>query len=207
MKEILSKLKEFFRENPLTIVYMIIPVLLFVIIAYNCGKAVKVKESAVSVVAERIEATSNELKSIEEKIELDKNIINEVNDYKANKEDKEAELSELDTTLENRKGEIADLDRQISEKNSELNTLKAIITKTGEEPKVLPAGQFTVGYDLPQGRYDVTGSSNFVVRTPSGNLKVNTILGGRYGNENYVCNLNIGDTLDLHSKCTFTPIK
>lgn len=94
---------------------------------------------------------------------------------------------------------------QVEEKQAELERLTARVNRERIKPVRLPAGQFIVGRDIRPGRYQVSGDSNFVVRGPDGDLKVNTILGSN-GNESYVCDLQEGDSIQAESSVTFQPL-
>ena len=104
--------------------------------------------------------------------------------------------------------ELEQLKNEVAAKSTELEQLKTGIVQAQEAPKHLPAGYFTVGTDIPAGRYSVSGKSNFFLYSAGGDLKVNTILGGgRWGEESYVCYLNDGDIIKANSACTYTPVK
>lgn len=183
-------------------------VVLVGIISYSVGNSAKVSEMAISNTMNQIEEKSGELKTLDEKINSQKGIVSEIEEYKSTKEAKTSEIANLDNEIQDKNNTIASLDASISAKSSELDSLKNAIQRTGEEPKTLPAGEFTVGADLPEGRYQVSGSSNFVVYSSSGGLKVNTILGNsRVGSGDYVCTLSSGNTMRLSARTTFTPIK
>lgn len=88
---------------------------------------------------------------------------------------------------------------------SQADAMKKSLTQNGK-PITLPAGKFVVGKDIPSGRYNVTGTSNFMV---DGSTDVNTILKGpdcTIGVSEYVCTLSDGDSIDAHGSDTFTPV-
>lgn len=127
-------------------------------------------------------------------------VILQAKDYKENKVAKDGEIAEKTATIEQ-------LDAQISQKQGELDTLTGNVVKAKSAPKVLSAGEFVGGTDIPAGRYNVSGSSNFVVWSSTGSLKVNTILGNSsVGSGDYVCTLSSGDRIKCSAKTTFTPI-
>lgn len=153
-------------------------------------------------------AKNEEYVKLTDDVKRQQDLLNELKDYKNNKESKTAEITQLDNDIASKSSKISSLDNDIATKSAELDRLKNVIQLTGEAPKVLPAGHYTVGSDIQPGRYTVTGKSNFVVYSSHGSLKVNTILGGgNWGEESYTCTLENGDTLELSSKDTFTPIK
>ena len=218
-KDFIEKLKQFSAPE---IIGIFVAIFLIGSCAYMAGQNSKVDKLAVETVSQRkiesdseLQSKKTELADINGQIEQVKgelssqqDVLNEFNDYKANKEAKEGEIVQLDNDIQAKSNGVAKLAAEIQEKSSELDQLKNAIQRTGEEPKVLPAGEYTVGYDIDAGRYIVTGRSNFVVHSATGRLKVNTILGGgSYGEESYTCTLETGDSLELSSKDTFTPIK
>ena len=72
----------------------------------------------------------------------------------------------------------------------------------------IPPGMYTVGKDIPAGRYKIHGgSSNFFVYSSSGSLEVNIILGGRYGVEEYLYTFKSGDEVEARSSFKLTPIE
>lgn len=67
---------------------------------------------------------------------------------------------------------------------------------------------FTIGKDIPVGRYRVSGSSNFFAYNTKGSLIVNTILGnGDFASGDYICDLKDGYTVENSAKTTFTPLQ
>ncbi len=102
---------------------------------------------------------------------------------------------------------IARLDSEISEKKSELEQLTTGSVVTGS-PIVLGAGEFTVGEQIPSGRYKITGSSNLFVYSSDGDLMVNTILGrNSISVPSYTVYLLDGYTIEAHGKNTYTPVE
>ncbi len=182
--------------------------LIFYFLGFNSGKNASLSEAAIEKAMVELDDKNKELKDLDKQINNQKDTLAELSDYKQNKEKKTEELAQMDLDITSKSEEITSLDNQISEKTIELDDLKNIVKATGEAPKVLTAGHYTVGKDIPEGRYIVTGDRNFFVYSSSGSLKVNTILGGgSWGEESYTCTLENGDTLELSSKDTFTPIK
>ena len=81
------------------------------------------------------------------------------------------------------------------------------IKKKKGEPIKLLSGQYTVGTDLPEGRYRVSGTSTFSVWTSAGDLYISTILNPDYGDGDYVASLNSGMKMKCGSPTTFTPVE
>lgn len=116
------------------------------------------------------------------------------------KAEKEAEIDSLNN-------DIALLNDQIKSKQDELDSLTSEIKKKKGEPIKLLSGQYTVGTDLPEGRYRVSGTSTFSVWTSAGDLYISTILNPDYGDGDYVASLNSGMKMECGSPTTFTPVE
>lgn len=167
-----------------------------------------------SLIVELDDAVSNSYEYADElvgvKLERDR-ISKEFDEYKTSMRiysDLSKEEAANRLVEEQRKETISELDSEIAEKQKQLDTLQNLIKKTGEDPIKLTAGYFYGGTDIPTGRYQVSnGSSNFVVHSSGGRLKVNIILGGRYGVDSYVFDVSSGDEIKSESPCTLTPIE
>lgn len=111
--------------------------------------------------------------------------------------------------METKNKDLENINSQISQKQAELNQLTGNIAQAKGQPISLQAGQFIVGKDIPEGRYNVSGSSNFIVHDGfTGRIKVNTILGyGYVGDGDYICTLDNGDEINNHAPSTLTPIE
>lgn len=209
--------KNIFLKKYKNITVLIVGVIL-IIIAFFTGFNCKLNNAIIEGTAlknEKYEKLTLDIEKLEKELNQNKvtlseqaTLISEFEEYKKNKALKIDEIKELDNQITEKQNTVSSLDTDINAKQTELNFLKAEIQTAGEAPKVLGAGEYTVGLDIPPGRYVVTGKSNFVVHSSTGSLKVNTILGGgKWGQESYTCQLNDGDILKLSSKDTFTPVK
>jgi len=211
MQEIITKTKGYIKNNYVVLIVGLALIILSCVISYSSGKNAQIDAYILQERAnadQRLGDVKKQLDDAKTELSSQQDVISELNEYKANKEAKNAEIEQLNASIQEKSNNITTLDNDIAAKSEELEKLKNAIVKTGEAPKVLGAGHYTVGSDIPAGRYVVTGDSNFVVYSASGRLKVNTILGGgRWGEESYTCQLDKGDTMELSSKDTFTPIK
>ena len=99
-----------------------------------------------------------------------------------------------------------DLNSQIADKEDELERIQVRIIETGEAPIRMGAGEFGT-FDIPPGRYRVTGSSNFFVRDRNGRSRVNIILGGGRNLDSYVFTLDSGDTIEASAPFVLTPVQ
>ena len=211
MEQIIKEIKEN-KMSIIGVLFALMVLLCIIIPIYTYTQGVE-KNISQSLINARLQADTEYQKisaSIEEinnEFEEQKAIYDDYTAYKNAKAAKDAEIIQLDATIQEKNNSISSLDADISAKSAELDKLKNAIQRTEEEPKVLTAGHYTVGNDLPPGRYIVTGSSNFIVYSLWGDLKVNTILGGQIGVESFTCELESGDTMQLSGKDTFTPIK
>ncbi len=74
--------------------------------------------------------------------------------------------------------------------------------------RVLDTGLYTVGNEIEEGRYEITGNSTVKVYTAQGDLKTNIILttdkNSREGVESYVLTLKNGELIDVSAPTTFT---
>lgn len=121
-----------------------------------------------------------------------------------------SEIDELDKGLKGKNDELSSLSTQVDEKQAELEKIESGIVKKKEEPLELSAGVFIVGTDVPAGRYQVTNigqGSNFIVHSPSGSLKVNTILGDGFGSGDYVFFADEGDTIENGARVKLIPVE
>ena len=206
----------FFKQRKNIIALIVIGILIIIAfcMGFNCQIEKTVMEET-TLKNEEYEKLTLDVSKLREELGENKTtlseqatLISEMEEYKKIKNQKTAKITELDNQIISKTNTLSTLNNDIATKENELSLLKAEIQTTGEAPKVLGAGHYTVGADIPAGRYVVTGKSNFVVRSLTGSLKVNTILGGgNWGVESYTCELNNGDILELSSKDTFTPVK
>lgn len=208
MKITLGKIELDEKKSILVCGAIILVIVLFAVLGFCVGKITKFDEEVISKVSDarkevdgKLNEAKQQLSGVLSEIDAKKSVIEDVEEFNANRE-------QLEQQYQSRSAEISSLDTQIATKQSELDTLTGNIIKAKSAPKTLSAGQFMVGADLPSGRYNVSGSSNFVVRSASGSLKVNTILGdSSVGRGDYVCTLATGDSMELHARTTFTPIE
>lgn len=189
-------------------------ILIVAVVSYSGGYNSKLNKMAVAAMAETKQTLDDEyaqkkseVDKIKDELSSQQEILTAFNDYKSNKDKVESELSQKTAQVDTLTSKITELDSSIASKNEELKRIKNTVIATGEAPKTTPAGHFSVGGDIPAGRYKVSGSSNFVVRDITGKLKVNTILGDSFGYGDYVCNLSSGDQIETSSRTTYTPIK
>ncbi|RWZ51339.1 hypothetical protein EQV77_16885 [Halobacillus fulvus] len=119
-------------------------------------------------------------------------------------EEEQAKLTDAETKL-------ADVAAQIEEQEGVLASLSGQIEQAGLEPITLIAGQYVVGRDIPEGRYQVTNigdGTNFFVYDSSGYPTVNTILGdGMVGSGDYLFFTSEGDMIETLGQVRLTPME
>lgn len=140
-----------------------------------------------------LQETKTKLENANEKISKNQSEIEELKQT-----NKQKEINNSIATLENKVIELTNqkisLENQISELSSEVIKLKG-------EPKTYPAGHLTAGTDVPTGKYKIYGgNSNFVVRSSSGSLQVNIVLGtNAYSVSEYIYTFKTGDKIEARS--------
>jgi hypothetical protein len=158
--------------------------------------------SMVKYEQKKLDAIDKEYKSKSTEFEAAKKVV-------ADKTSAENQIADLNKQIDSKKGEISGLDSQIKAKNDQLSSLTGQIQAKNEAPKVLPAGEFIVGKDVPASRYKAVPNgegSNFVVYSSSGSLKVNTILGSIGVNE-YVFFAESGDQIKTGASVKLIPVQ
>jgi SMC interacting uncharacterized protein involved in chromosome segregation len=148
----------------------------------SAGAEITLNEKKVDAIAldEEISRLKKEIARLETELNDLKTKNKEAFDIVANKDKAKAEFDQLQKDLASAKSELENLNAQISEKQKELSKLTGQVQVAKTAPKKLQAGYYTVGKDIPAGRYQavpVGQGSNFVVRDEAGSLVVNTILG------------------------------
>lgn len=101
--------------------------------------------------------------------------------------------------------QIDDKKKEIDQKKNELATLSGNIKQQKAKPITLPGGHFTVGEDLPAGRYKIsttTNSMNYFVNDGEVNIILGTDSG--FAEPTYTLELVDGDEIEQHSSVTYT---
>ncbi|KGX91049.1 hypothetical protein N781_04875 [Pontibacillus halophilus JSM 076056 = DSM 19796] len=215
-------------------VYVVSAFILFMVgfgIGMSGNKAIiDEKKMTISELDEEIEGLQKNKSQAEEELEsLSKDktdteaLISKKDETAEQLAELEAKLADVQATLDKELEEgrkeadekLADLTAQIEEKQGELNTVTEALSvaqgklqETGDDPIELSAGYYTVGTDLPSGRYTATpigeGSNLFV----NDGLKVNTILGdGTWGEPSYTFSVSEGDTIQTEARILLTPVE
>ncbi|MCL2662243.1 MAG: hypothetical protein FWE83_02810 [Oscillospiraceae bacterium] len=166
---------------------------------------------------QEIEGLSNDVTLLSSQLNEKTIIVNEQNEQLNEQNERLIELQpylelsreevELRRESLNRQQVLDDLDAEIEAKQDELDRLVTRIKETGEAPITLGAGEYRSPDDIPPGRYTVTGRSNFVVYNSRDRLQVNTILGGRHGEDSYTFFLDSGSRIEARGRFTLTPVE
>lgn len=122
------------------------------------------------------------------------------------KDEMEAQLSDVSGKLKKEEQNLKDMTSKVKEKESELASLSGTVKQAKGKPKTLQAGYYTVGQDLPEGRYKATPigeGSNFIVNE---GMTVNTIL-GRHGEASYTFTVSEGDVIQTEAAVKLTPLE
>jgi cell division protein FtsL len=159
---------------------------------------------------------------LEKKISDDKSKLSGLNDQLAESQttlvkagDAKKELSDIQPKIDDAKkqlsdtqSKVGDLQSQLDAKQKQLDSLKGQIAQAADAPKTLPAGNWSVGKDIPAGRYTATPigeGSNFAVED-NGSYPVNTILGSN-GVPSYTFDCSEGQTIQTEAPVKLTPVE
>lgn len=170
--------------------------------SYDAAMAVvkdgETKKKEIETLDTQINAKKEEVKKIDAAIQTEK-------------DKKDAELKEfaasIDTKKDKKEGELKDLENQIKDKKGELASITGAIQEKKDAPIILPAGTFTVGKDLPEGRYKAVpngGNGNFFINDGA---DANIILGkGEYYEPELVFDGYEGDEIKMTTSVKFIPV-
>lgn len=171
-------------------------------------KKIEEREVLLGELKNKTESQTKEVADIQKEIQEMEKEKNEALRIIENKSRAEEEMKELHKQVEKSHKELSNLTEEIKAKKAELAAVEGEIIEKKQEPKVLPAGFFTVGKDLPAGRYKVvaqSGFGNFFVNSGS---KVNIILGdAEIGVIEYVFYADEGDEIESALSAKFIPVE
>ncbi|MDP4552582.1 hypothetical protein Q9251_17020 [Alkalihalobacillus macyae] len=159
----------------------------------------------------KLEKLQTEVKEVEKLIDQKDTITKEIDSLKKDQDSNKKELNKLSDKVKEKKAYVSELDDTIKAKEKEIEKLDKTIVQKSEEPIVLIAGQYLVGADVPEGRYQVTNTgdgTNFFVYDSSGMPIVNTILGDdMVGTGDYVFFTTTGDMIETLGPVKLLPIE
>ncbi|MBB2482343.1 host-nuclease inhibitor Gam family protein [Heyndrickxia shackletonii] len=163
---------------------------------------IKSKKEELNNVKKQLDDLNNQYTEKEDQINAAMDVVN-------NKKKSEDELKKLQSDIDSKKEEVKSWDSKLNSKKKELASVAGQIQKRKGAPKVLPAGYFSVGKDIPAGRYKVVpngGMGNFFVNEGA---KVNIILGydASLSVKEYVFDADEGDEIQLTTSAKFIPVK
>lgn len=207
MKKIFDK----FKFKKIWIPTVAIVAILFLVIGAITGfiRGYDIGYEAVNIEIDNAIVPYNELVNNTKELEKEYNDRKEELDEAIELSDKK---SELDAQIIKKNKELDLLNKDIAEATSKLSELQGKITEKDEKPIELPAGQFIVGSDIPEGRYKVTpngSGGNFFVDDSNGKLVVSQSIreDGEYSVSEYVIFLEDGYSIEAASPFNYIPIK
>jgi peptidoglycan hydrolase CwlO-like protein len=169
---------------------------------------IKSKEKELASKKDDISNTQKKLDDLNKQYSDKENEIKVAMEIVDNKKKAEDELKSIQSDVESKKEEEKSVESKIKSKQKELASVQGQIQEKKKAPKILPAGKFTVGKDIPEGRYKVvpnSGNGNFFV---NGGADVNIMLGhGELFQSEYVFYANDGDEIELTLSAKFIPVK
>ncbi|MCM3489832.1 hypothetical protein M3689_10985 [Alkalihalophilus marmarensis] len=127
----------------------------------------------------------------------------------SDKESIENEKNDLVKEIGQQEESLAAIMQKISDSESKLDQLNKGIVEKQEQPRTLPAGYFTVGEDLEEGRYKIepsSGSGNYFVND---GRKANIILGrdDSFYLSEYIIYLSAGDQIQATLPVKYTGVE
>ena len=157
---------------------------------------------------EQVEVLEGELQSLKTEHSKLKEQTKDWVQYDETQKAAAVEVAKRETDIKNLDKKKADLTKEIASLQGQVDKLKQDIIKATGSTKSYPAGELYAGVDFPVGRYRIHGgSSNFVVYSASGYLRVNIILGSSYGVSEYIYRFEQGDKIEARSSYKMTPIQ
>ncbi len=161
--------------------------------------------------AEKLDALKEEADEVIKLIDDKETILADIETLKKDQETNKKVINKLEDELKAKKGEVSKLDDTITSKKKEIDKLEDTIIRKGEEPIQLKAGQYIVGSDVPEGRYQVTNigeGTNFFVYDSSGMPTVNTILGdSMIGTGDFIFFTSDGDMIETLGPVKLIPVE
>lgn len=124
-----------------------------------------------------------------------------------------AQVGDAQSQLDSIKSEISDNQSKLNSLKGQVAQASGQLTAAKSAPKTLQAGKYTVGKDIPAGRYKVTAigtGSNFFVYGGGDetNVLVNTILDTSAGGvSSYTFETSDGDVIQAESAVKLTPLQ
>lgn len=128
----------------------------------------------------------------------------------ADEQQKIINLTDLTSEITKLQNDKSALQKDISSLQSQKKQLQSDIIQISGSPRTYPAGYLTAGADFDEGRYKIYGgSSNFIVHSSDGDLKVNIILGNGsyYSVKEYIYTFSSGDEIQAESTFKMVPVK
>lgn len=152
--------------------------------------SLKDENNKVQIIVKELSEKVTDLQKEEEKNRIEKEI-----------EDLEVNKKKIEQDIKTKEKEKTSIEQELKKLESEVITVKG-------KAKTYPAGYLVAGEDFEIGRYKIYGgSSNFVVYSEYGDLRVNIILGGSYGVKEYIYTFRDGDEIKANSSFKLQPVE
>ncbi len=143
----------------------------------------------------RNESLNEELTALRSQLEEKKALTDSIADFDNSRASLRAQIEEKKNELDRLNNENSELQQQIGALNTQIEGQSgAILT--------LSAGQYTVGEDIPVGKFSITGTGTFVSASSDGRSKYNS----RLGSSPLEAILESSDRVKLDSTTKFSPI-
>lgn len=191
------------KKKWLIICLTILIIFLVTVIVLLCNTVFK---SEYEELSDKLEKKNKEYTAIKTKYDKSEND-NKEKETKINELSQEEKQNEINNNIKSLEKKVEELTDTKNSLETEVAKLKEDVIKTKGQAKSYPAGYLTAGTDFETGRYKIYGgSSNFVVHSAGGSLRVNIILGS-YGIDEYVYTFSVGDKVEARSSFKMIPIE
>ncbi|GAA0491453.1 hypothetical protein GCM10008986_16970 [Salinibacillus aidingensis] len=166
---------------------------------------IDIKQSKLNAIETTIDEKTKERDQISDELEDNQEKYDRLNKIAKNEE-------EIQTKIEEKKDELTQLKADIVSNKNKLQELQGGVEEAKGEPIKLGAGHYTVGDDLPPGRYKIEptqGSGNVFIDGWDGSSKLSETLGPNpdYHIPSYVFNAEVDDTMEINVPVKFTPVE
>lgn len=178
----------------------------------NSGAKVELNDKKMNATQldKKIDSLKDELKKQKDELAKQKDKNKDVFAMIDKKDEIKKELDDTQTKLSDAKKTLNDTQSQVDGKKKELARLTGEVIQAKSQPKILNAGMYTVGKDIPEGRYKVVPAGedcNFFVFNEEGEAIVNTILGGGEFESSYTFETSNGNKIQTESTVKLIPVE
>lgn len=161
-------------------------------------------ESELAEIEDEKKNTETEIGSLKVTLEKNKTKYSELEDIAANRDSIENEVRESENTLSVL---LADIEKA----KGNLAGIEEDIVKARNEPISVGAGYYTIGDDIPPGRFKLVAQEGFrgnvFVREDGTSKVAETFGGGEYGIADFVFQANMGDEIEATIPILLYPVE